>query len=721
MAGRVHVTAIRNTDTESVKRVFTEILGEGFQQVELIESDGWVWFRSSVWGVGGGDLIKGIQALERPGVQITSADGDRFYAIFLRPGEEPETLVHSFGTHDTEEDEEWDESADYEGEYDDEPEVDPELAFLEEDRPEDAPPEPTGPLRWIARGYREEGLDFPEQLLEETRDLSYPDARDRFRKWHRRRFLELLASMGVDDADGAIDRALAWEGVTRTERYADLGNLPRLLVAMGLDGEWDEYVRQAEEADERAEDDDPDDYEHEYEPPDLIDPIRSAVADLELAPVAKGPVGLPIGDLDALLVPAEACSVEEWPGALIELRGDAITSRREELEPTLSEEGYRVEIRWDETGVVAGLQNHMVYSKDLLEMEIGERLADLLVSPPHGAQMTFILADQEHPETRHGYRGVIEDGQYLIDATHPAFDAETLAGALATCQRRGETSHRANDEEEAGAIMAASKRNGYLSAMDVERDGLTISCEMDQGSLAVLFLRHRYPDAWNFAPAMEHEEREYREAKEMERQLRRRGAEWERSRMAKRIGEPIYKGHGGAYWRSDVTAFDALDAEVLAKFEDGMAALGFRYLGDVTLKKMRGYALRMYLSPDGLSYADLTVSAFGPLCWEYVSRMADGSHLTTTTNPMAMSRPDVKIYFKEAPGLDPVDLYEKHRWAIGRFESAKNTRPVPLEGTLEGVARAIDEALERTERDEAENPSIDVSFVSMDDIEDDED
>ena len=78
MAYRIHVTAVRDCPIDEVRATFLDILGPGFEQVQVHEHSGWVWFSTSVWGVRAKDLNKGLCRLARPGLQFTTCDGDRW-------------------------------------------------------------------------------------------------------------------------------------------------------------------------------------------------------------------------------------------------------------------------------------------------------------------------------------------------------------------------------------------------------------------------------------------------------------------------------------------------------------------------------------------------------------------------------------------------------------------------------------------------------------------
>src|SRR5262245_24568851 len=99
MAIRIHVTAARECALEEVRAVFARRLGEGFGAVEVREHGGWVWFTTSVWGVGASDLNRGLCELARPALQFTTSDGDRWYLAVHGGPEGPRHFLHEFRYH----------------------------------------------------------------------------------------------------------------------------------------------------------------------------------------------------------------------------------------------------------------------------------------------------------------------------------------------------------------------------------------------------------------------------------------------------------------------------------------------------------------------------------------------------------------------------------------------------------------------------------------------
>lgn len=234
--------------------------------------------------------------------------------------------------------------------------------------------------------------------------------------------------------------------------------------------------------------------------------------------------------------------------------------------------------------------------------------------------------------------------------------------------------------------------------MRVERKGRTIWCEADVvGHLAKVFFRYRFAGYWDVAAYDREAAQEYEEQREQQRQMRRAAVEAARRRAAPHDEEVLLRSRRGRYWRSDFTALSELEQETREKFDAAMAGSGFRHAGDLVAQKQRDIVLRTYVSGDGQSYAILMGKRTMYLGYEFFSRFADGSTLTTTTNAMADSHPELGVYYKTHPGLESQALYEKHRQGIERFRARRGTEPVLLDPTLLGVARELDQAFARRE------------------------
>jgi len=172
----------------------------------------------------------------------------------------------------------------------------------------------------------------------------------------------------------------------------------------------------------------------------------------------------------------------------------------------------------------------------------------------------------------------------------------------------------------------------------------------------------------------------------------------------------VYRGVATVYWASDMANWESLDPKQREEFHQTMAEMSFGYLGDFVCKKLRDHVQRFYISPDRLSYGVILANDFGYLGYEFVSHFEIDSHLTTSTNWMAHSYPEVEVYAQHCPELKPPNLYERHRWGIERFKTHKQTGPITLDATLAGVAKLFDLVLDRMKNVESKL----ISFETID-------
>ena len=692
MATRIHVTAARNVTPDQVKSCFTEILGPAFAEVPVYEQAGWVWFQTSVWGVGGDALCKGLARLGTPGLQFTTSDGDRWHLSVFAPGRDPVQILHEFGHHSYEPDPARD--AEYTApEPQEADQVPPELAFLEDDPPPPEKQRPWSPFDQVAEDYASMGMPLPDSLRDEVQGMPYSQAVKRFSAWYVTQVLHTLTNAGIPHDAAAVRRVLLWDNVTENERGGDLGNLPRLLAVLGLGHHWNEYVQNSENPPP------PEACAYEPEPPppvDFLATIQNSTQHLPLTPVSGGPVALPLRKLSDLAFLAEACAAEESP--VVRLRLEVPGRFDSAAYPLPEEVGQRVEVEYLANGVQMGLENAMLLPWRHLKEGLGKPLAKLLRYPPAGAILECSFGHAQEPGACQRYRGQVRDEVWQIDQTYPPLTHDVLHDALelATIAEK-KKKYTARDEAEAEAVMAMVPMDSYLHNMDVRRKELVISCQYDVGQLAKLFFRQRYQDHWQVQHVAEKAAKDYRERLQQEKDMRRNMAQAARNRAAPHDEEVLYEGKKSRFWRADFTQLTELDQTQREQFDTAMEQRGYRHLGDMVAKKYRDIILRCFGSADGLVYALIMGKRAFYMGYECISAFADGSRLTTTTNGSVDSHPEIKVYYKLCAGLEPGALEEKHRWGIARFRTHKGLRPMPLEMSLLGVARAMDEAIAREE------------------------
>jgi hypothetical protein len=710
MAIRVNVTAIRNCPPGEVRAVMSEVIQVACQGpdctpvgdlLQIQEHNGWVWFTTSVWGVSAGDLNRGLCQLARPALQFATSDGDRWYLTVHGGPHGQVHFLHEFGYHSHAPDPAEDAERQAQIEHREEPPaVDPRLAFLEDD-PAPEPARERIPFDLIADGVKEMGGSIPDEFRASVAHLPYSDAVNRYREWHAEQVCKALADAGIEHDPAAVRSVLLWE---HQGDGGDLGNLPWFLSALGLGGEWDEYVRQAEtppapepEPELQSEQVDQAPSKLPSDKTDHFGPVLAILEPLGLSPVAGGPYLLPPGDLTLIRFFVEALSIHNTAGTVLAVALPRAFDRFGLPEPKAGGMG---KLEYTADGFRVGLSNHLWFNRDDLTNQFSPGLVQLLDHLPDGCVLDLSFALADRPALRQRYRGPVSARQWRITETYPPLSREALAGAfdLARYAAGEPEKHELRSVAEAEAVVRLAKRDPNLWDMKILRDGRTVWCTSDiVGHLPKVIFRHRYSRNWDVAAHDREAAKAYEYRVEMQRQMRRAGAQAARRRAAPHDDEVLLEGRLGPYWRSDMTQLSELEQETRKRIDAALAGLGFEHLGDLVAKKKRDIVVRSHVSRDRLSYGLFMAKRTLYLGYEFFSRFRDGSSLTTTVSGAVDSKPDLKVYFKVHAGLDPVALYEKHQIGINRFRARKGTVPVPLEPTLAGVAREYDVALARRE------------------------
>jgi hypothetical protein len=712
MAIRINITAVRDCPANEIRAVMSEVIRPACpgpectpvgDQLDLHEYGGWTWFTTSVWGVSAADLNRGLCRLARPALQFTTSDGDRWYLTVHGGSPGQVHFLHEFSYHshapDPAEDAERQAQLDQREEP---PPVDPRLAFLEDDRPPDLD-RPRVPFDLVADGLNEMGARIPEEFRASVAHLPYSAAVNRYRAWHAEQVSAALTDAGIPHDSSAVRAVLLWENVTDNERDSDLGNLPRLLSILGLGGEWEDWVRQAEapppppEPEPAAGPADEGPSAPPPEPADLFAPVLALVEPHRPVPVAGGPFTLPLDELTLIRFFVEALSIHDTAGVVLAVTLPAHFDRAQLPAPAESGVGT---VEPTAGGFRVGLDNHLWFNQSDLTNQLGEELSHLLYHLPDGSALDVAFALADRPALTQRYLGPVMGGQWQIRETFPPLTREALAGAadLARYAAEDPEKHKLRSEAEAETVAELASRDPNLWDLKVQRKGRTVWCKSDVvGHLPKVIFRHRFADSWDVAAHDREAARLYQNRLDMQRRMRRAGAEAARRRAAPHDDEVLLQGKCGPYWRSDFTRLEELEQETREKIDAALAGLGFRHVGDLVAKKQRDMVLRTYAAQDGLSYGILLAKRTMYLGCEFYSRFADGSCLTTTTNGAVNSQPELKVYYKTHPGLEPAALYDKHRWGIERFRTRRGTEAMPLGTTLRDVAREYDRVLARRE------------------------
>ncbi len=264
MAVRIHVTASL-ADYEAIRNAFRNVFGETFDNIQVESTPPWNFFTTSVWGVDGSKLVEGLQASAAVGIQVTTADASRWHLTLIRPGHPPQTFLHDFYL--------------FRGEFDpnqtvdppEEDEIDPRLTFLQPD-PNPGTDRPWSQFDQVADDYASMGSPIDLEFRDIVQELNHGAAVNQFRQYESHRLADALANAGLQfDRQTLID-ALLWGSTTPQEQDADIGNLPSVLLALGLKGSIADFFTRSNEAETYgSNDDETDEYQDDCDNEDERD------------------------------------------------------------------------------------------------------------------------------------------------------------------------------------------------------------------------------------------------------------------------------------------------------------------------------------------------------------------------------------------------------------------------------------------------------------------
>lgn len=242
MAVRIHVSATKASVTD-VRQVFGEILGASFDSIPIESTGVWNFFTTSVWGVSRTKLCEGLARLNEPGLQATTEDASRWYLTVYCPNCQPVTFLHEFHRFEHE----CDPGEITEEPVEEEEEFDPRLAFLQPD-PDPGPKRPWSQFDDVARDYADMQVSIADEFRASVAGMNYGQAANRFRQYELERMAATLTDAGIDIELDQLKDALFWNSLTPGERDSDIGNLPRVLFALGLRGSIADCILNAEQS-----------------------------------------------------------------------------------------------------------------------------------------------------------------------------------------------------------------------------------------------------------------------------------------------------------------------------------------------------------------------------------------------------------------------------------------------------------------------------------------
>lgn len=278
MALRRHVIGAYGASEEELRAALGSA---GCERFRFGCSGKWQWALASVWHVNGADIDEALGGVSVPAIRATSSDGVLWTLTLTSPGREPFRGVHFFtqvGAADVPHDEQDADDEHFDGDF---PRVEevagisrfvPALAFLWDEEEEariasqwEEPQAVKSPVRDEYASYR---VSLPaetvEQIEQEPKARGWQTA---FRA-HCRQIVDALAEYGIDCDRDVLFQFLTVGPLSQWEQHSDLGNLPRFVKLLGIEGIFEEEAvldaTTAEtETEEDAEDEVPDWSEHE--------------------------------------------------------------------------------------------------------------------------------------------------------------------------------------------------------------------------------------------------------------------------------------------------------------------------------------------------------------------------------------------------------------------------------------------------------------------------
>lgn len=214
MAIRLNVTATWADESEA-RPVFREMLGPQFDHISIESSGSWRFFTISAWSVSSSRLLDGLTRLRHLGIHAITVDAALWHLTLIVPGRSPVSFVHHFSLFGSDDD-----------------------LMADEEPPQ---------FEAFARDYADMGAPIADEFLDSVRGLTFQEALERFRDYETNRLIKALVDAGITFNHRILCDALLWTSTTPHEANWDIGNLPRVLVALGIKGTWQSYLELCEE------------------------------------------------------------------------------------------------------------------------------------------------------------------------------------------------------------------------------------------------------------------------------------------------------------------------------------------------------------------------------------------------------------------------------------------------------------------------------------------
>jgi hypothetical protein len=729
MSMRVHVVGVYGA-TEAEFRAALDRIGDegsGSERFRVGSSGKWRWAHASVWHVGGSDIDDALSSLSVPALRVTSSDAvlwmlsltgagrDRFHGVhhFTQVGAEPEEASQDQSVPDQDfPDDELEEVAGIN-------KFIPELQFLwdaeEEARLKKQYAEEAKATVEGLDDYTDYGVILPEPVIEEMKRHPAQASYTAFMA-HGNQIVEALERFGFEFDRDAMLQLLTVGPLTDLEKQSDLGNMPRFLRALGIDGVFREEPgadeQPADDGEEGREDDGVD--WSEYPPGDLFEKVDPLLAECAMSEIAGGPVAL--DHVARLHLLAHLCAEDPATSVLVEFPNETIQPNRswqnlDELESRRS--GAEWQFCFETPHWWFGVAERKELETNGLAESLGE--------PPDGTRVEISFVVKGLAEKCHRYAGTYRNQRFELERAYPAVTADVLNDALGLVdQVFGSQPISLLSEEEENAVRHSYRRSQaevpkirnrkikpeYGSRHNVVQ---TLLLERFDGRSPwdIAGARKRIETDWELYEQVVHPDQDATPAIEpdgsseegsgltdMLRQMSEAVERFSEAKVVPHSEEVVYEGRTGKFLRASMSDLAHIPADRLEEFDATMASLGFRWIGDFAGDAdQRQTVSRCYSGhPQAIALLDHR-NANNQFGWaevsdgavlldlskgmnEFHTHFEDGTSLVTTSVDAVISKPAAGIYVRCYEEIPATKLWEKHLDGIGRFQEHRGTVPV---------------------------------------------
>jgi hypothetical protein len=678
MAARVGLIAVRDLALEEFLAAFP-MLEASMPSVGA----GWTWASFNLLaqpGLVGPRAEQALRALDRPSLQVWTEDGALWYLAVYPQRRKFFRHVHSFHYNA--------------------------IADGRQKTPKGQS------LRKLIERY-EENLLADYRYAGPLPEGAVPRAMDEHLRARAHALSDALAACGVRHDRASVRDAIAGGSVSAEEWAWDVGNLPRLLDAIGL-GEafagWREeladeqraaaHQREAHEAARRA------------PKPDRVQPILERLNGAEPAPLQGGAVTatasalwlLPWAcqnDVEVGFIARPSRAVKpRWPKGLFDL--SAIESRGE----------WRVGHPWCSVWLREG---------------VIQKLEKVFAALPSGSALELVSAsvpgsgDEATPSTSGAmrFRGVIERGQWKITHAYPKVSRKDLEAALGIFEWiEGRAALTTKSAAEARAVVELGREGRHFGAEKKDQpvvSGRTIKVKSRHWRhyLAMTFFRHRFAEGpWDVRSGQAAEQADHAEFDQVLEALDER---LHQAFAAPRGQEAVFEGQRATFRRADILQVrskvdlhdlfrrlypardtgEPVDLQQAVRIVDqAMVSRGLTSMGDMVCEAFGDIVIRGYAREAGDVYGLAYAGTLGQFMYEFNTQFGDGSAITTSIHH-GENRKELKLHHAQFPNASVEELFDHHLASVEK-RTTDQVQPIPHPPSLATLAERIDDFLLRT-------------------------